>query len=135
MKTLGLTILLLLLAVVPGTVPATEYLQTLKEGSWLCTTPEAYDLALAEERAWQGGDPEELRKQLLERKLCMYVDAEFVQKMMVPFAKVLDRQGGKVKVSFTVEVRKRLAILHRQISRVTYAGWTDAGNLLDREIL
>ena len=65
----------------------------------------------------------------------MYVDAGFVEKMMVPFAKVVERQGTKVKVTFTVEFRKRFEILHRQITRVTYAGWTEVANLVDKEIL
>ncbi len=125
----------LLLTLVGGTAYATEYLQTLKEGSWVCSTPEAYDVAVAEERNWQGANLEELKRDLLERRLCMYVDAEYVEKMMVPFATVVERQGNKVKVTFTVEFRKRLEILHRQITRVTFAGWTDAGNLRDKEIL
>ncbi|PYM03472.1 MAG: hypothetical protein DMD82_16825 [Candidatus Rokuibacteriota bacterium] len=125
----------LLLTLVGGAAYATEYLQTLKEGSWVCSTPEAYDVAVAEERNWQGAKLEELKRDLLERRLCMYVDAEYVEKMMVPFATVVERQGNKVKVTFTVEFRKRLEILHRQITRVTFAGWTDAGNLRDKEIL
>ena len=125
----------LLLTLVGGAAYATEYLQTLKEGSWVCSTPEAYDVAVAEERNWQGAKLEELKRDLLERRLCMYVDAEYVEKMMVPFATVVERQGNKVKVTFTIEFRKRLEILHRQITRVTFAGWTDAGNLRDKEIL
>jgi hypothetical protein len=54
---------------------------------------------------------------------------------MVPYAKVLERQDGKVKVTFTVQYRKRLEALHRQISRVTFVGWTDPANLLNKEIL
>jgi len=34
-----------------------------------------------------------------------------------------------------VQFRKRLALLHRQISRVTFVGWTAARNLQDQEIL
>ncbi len=125
----------LLWTLVGGMAHATEYLQTLKEGSWVCSTPEAYDLAVEEERRWQGANLAELKKDLLERRLCMYVDAEYVEKMMVPFATVVERQGTKVKVTFTIEFRKRLEILHRQITRVTFAGWTDAENLRDKEIL
>ena len=112
---------------------ATDYLQTLKEGSWLCTTPEAYDLAVAEQRT--NGDLNALKERLRAEKLCIYADAEFVEKMMVPYAKVLERQGNKVKVTFIVQYRKRLEFLHRQISRFTFVGWTDASNLEDKEIL
>ena len=113
---------------------ATEYLQTLKEGSWLCTTPEAYDLAIAEQRKLES-DLEALKERLLAQKLWIYADAAFVEKMTVPYAKVLERQGNKVKVTLVVQYRKRLEFLHRQISRVTFVGWTAAGNLEDKEIL
>src|SRR5947208_1491938 len=41
---------ILVVGVVVGLAHAGEYLQTLKEGSWVCTTPETYDLAIAEAR-------------------------------------------------------------------------------------
>jgi hypothetical protein len=125
-------LLLLSLGVAPA--HAGEVLQTLKAGSWLCTTPEAYDSALAEERR-ANGDLEELKRRLLAEKLCMYADTELVEKIMVPFARVLERQGSKVKVIFTVEFQKRFEVLHRLITRVTYGGWTEASNLEDKEIL
>ena len=125
---------LMLFGVVTARAYAGEYLQTLKADCWVCSTPEAYDVALAEQRR-ADGDLEELKRRLLAEKLCMYVDAGFVEKMMVPFAKVVERQGTKVKVTFTVEFRKRFEILHRRITRVTYAGWTEAANLVDKEIL
>ncbi len=127
--------LALLVSLAVGTAHAGELLTTLKEGSWVCTSPEAYDIAIEEQRKWEGGNFEELKKDLLDRKLCMYVDAEYVEKMMVPYCHILERNGTKVKVQFTVEFRKRLEILHRFISRVTYAGWTDAANLREKEIL
>ena len=122
------------LGMVAGFADATDYLQTLREGSWVCTTPEAYDLAIAEQRK-PNSDLGDMKKRFLAEKLCIYADAEFVEKMMVPFAKVLERQGNKVKVTFIVQYRKSIEFLHRQISRVTFVGWTDVGNLLDKEIL
>jgi len=80
-------------------------------------------------------DLEGVKERFLAEKLCIYADAGFVEKMMVPFATVLERQGNMVKVTFTVQFRKRLALLHRQISRVTFVGWTAARNLQDQEIL
>ncbi len=47
MKTTSAVILVV--GVVVGLAHAGEPLQTLKEGSWLCTTPEAYDLAIVEQ--------------------------------------------------------------------------------------
>ena len=125
---------LLVVGVVVGLAHAGEYLQTLREGSWVCTTPETYDLAIAEARK-PTSNLEDLKERFVAEKLCIYADAEFVERMMVPFAKVLERQGNKVKVTFIVQYRKSIEFLHRQISRVTFVGWTDAGNLLDKEIL
>jgi len=132
MKTTSAVILVV--GVVVGLAHAGEPLQTLKEGSWLCTTPEAYDRAIVEQHR-PNSDLEEVKERFLAEKLCIYADAGFVEKMMVPFATVLERQGNMVKVTFTVQFRKRLALLHRQISRVTFVGWTAARNLQDQEIL
>jgi hypothetical protein len=132
MKTLSFT--LIVFGVVTACAYAGEYLQTLKPDCWVCSTPEAYDVALAEQRRGDG-DLEELKRRLLAEKLCMFVDAGLVEKLMAPFATVVERQGTKVKVTFTVEFQKRFEILHRRITRVTYAGWTDAANLVDKEIL
>jgi hypothetical protein len=127
-------LVLLVGSLVAGPAHAGESLQTLKEGSWVCSTPEAYDTAITRERG-EAGDLEALKQHLLEQKLCIYVDAGFVEKIMVPFATIVERQGRMVKVTFTVQFRKRIELLHRQISRVTLVGWTDAQNLLDKEIL
>jgi len=107
--------------------------QTLRENSWLCTTPEAYDQAVEEEWKRQGNGLQELKDQLLDAKLCMYVDHQYVAKMRVPVVTILGRQGGRVHVSFTAEWRKRLAVLHERITRIMYAGWTGAENLKDYE--
>jgi hypothetical protein len=131
MKTISLVVLVV--GIVASPTQAVEYLQTLKEGCWVCETPEAYDLAIAEER--KNGDLEALKQRLLDQKQCIYADTAFVSRMMIPYATVLERQGPKVKVTFTLQYRKRLEALHRQISRVTFVGWTDAGNLLNKEIL
>lgn len=131
MKTISL--LALVLSIVASVGDAGEYLQTLKDNCWICETPEAYDLAIAEEK--HNGDLEAMKQRLLDQKQCIYADAAFVSRMMVPYATVLERQGSKVKVSFTLQYRKRVEALHRQISRVTFVGWTDAGNLLNKEIL
>lgn len=103
--------------------------QTLKEGSWVCHTPEAYDQAIESEKKRQGKDLEALKQQLLDQKLCMYVDDDTLEDMMAPWVKVLSQQGDRVKVAFTVEFYKRLDMLHRQFSRVQFTGWTDAGNV------
>jgi hypothetical protein len=105
--------------------------QTLKEGVWVCRTPEAYDQAIAAEG--QDKDLPALKQRLLDQKLCMYIDDEYLEDMMAPFVQVLSQQGNKVKVSFTIEFYKRIATLHRRITRITYAGWTDAGNLRNYE--
>jgi hypothetical protein len=132
MRTIAL--LIAVWSILVGPTQATEYLQTLKAGSWVCSTPEAYDTAIAQE---QGGTEtlEHLKTRLLDQKQCIYMDADFIDRIMAPFAKVVERQGTKVKVEFTVQYRKRLQFLPRQISRVTLVGWTEAVNLVDQEIL
>ena len=122
MKTIVLAISVLIVATA---VQAGEYLQTLKENCWVCETPEAYDNAVAEERK-ANGELDALKARLLEQKACIYVDRTFVDRMMVPFAQVVERQDDMVKVTFTVQYRKRLEALHRQLSRVTFVGWTHA---------
>jgi hypothetical protein len=132
MKTI--CVVLLALSIVANAVHAGEYLETLKENCWLCQTPEAYDSAVAEEKQ-QNGDLEPLKARLLEQKACIYVDRAFVSRIMVPYAQVLERQDDKVKVTFMVQYRKRVEDLHRQISRVQFTGWTNAKNLLKKEIM
>lgn len=125
---------LAMLLVSLGVGPAqAEEPQTLRENSWLCVTPEAYDQARAEERRRQGNGLQELKDQLLEAKLCMYVDHQYVDKMRVPVVTIIEREGDKVHLSFTVEYEKRFEILHRRITRIRYAGWTGAENLQDYE--
>jgi hypothetical protein len=107
--------------------------QMLKPGSWLCRSPEAYDQAVAAERNAPGKDLPALKEQLLDQKLCMYVDTTYVEDIMAPFVTVLEQQGTKVQVSFTVQSTTRIEVLHRLITRTTYAGWTDVANLQPRE--
>ena len=119
-------LVMLLVGIVVGSAHAAD-LQTLKAGSWLCRTPEAYDQAIVAER--QEENLEKLQQQLIDQKLCMHVDGEMIEDIMAPWVKVLSRQGDKVKVAFTVEFYQRIAMLHRRFSRVQFTGWTDAGNL------
>lgn len=104
---------------------------TLKIGSWLCISPEAYEQAVVEAQKQRGKEREALIKQLRDEKLCMYADDELLEDIMAPWVRVLDRQGDKVKVSFMVEYYKRVEYLHRRFSRVNYTGWTAAANLTE----
>ena len=128
MKTAWLMGFLLTMAVVPG-LAAEPF--TLAAGSWICKSPEVYDQAMKDVQQAQGQNLSAIKSQLLEQKRCMYVDAGQIEDMMAPFVTVLSRQDSKVNVSFTIEYYKRIAFLHRKITRVTYAGWTEATNLKD----
>ena len=128
MKTLCLTVLLAL-ALLGGAQAAER--TTLKNGSWLCVSPEAYDQAVAAARNLRGQKLEALQKQLLDNKRCMYADDELIEDIMAPWVQILERQGDKVKVSFMVEFYKRVEYLHRRFSRVNYTGWTTADNLTE----
>ena len=106
--------------------------QTLEEGSWVCRTPEVYDETVEAARHRNGKALEELKQDLLDQKLCIYMDDDNLEDLMAPYVTVVTRQEQKVKVSFTVEFYKRIQYLHRRITRVTFSGWTDAENLKSR---
>jgi len=105
----------------------------LAENSWVCVTPEAYDQAITE--ADKTDDIRGLRKKFLEDRLCMTIDDEDIEDMMAPFVLVTDRQDEKIKVRFEVEFYKRIAFLHRNFARVTFAGWTHQDRLKPRSSL
>ncbi len=101
--------------------------QVLLGDSFLCTTPEGYDQALAAAAATT--DLAGLRQQLLDQRRCMTVEEDDLEDMMAPFVKVLERQGTKVKVTYEVEFYKRIAMLHRNFARIRFAGWTGEDRL------
>ena len=101
----------------------------LKEGSWVCTSPEAYDQAIADEQQAGRSGLVKLKARLLGEGLCMFVDEGMLEDTLAPFYEVIEEQDGKVKVTFTVEFKKRIEYLHRRITRVFMAGWTSADNL------
>jgi hypothetical protein len=115
---------------VVGAVEGPPYL--LHEGTWVCESPAAYDQALAEQAETKGyKDLMALKDRLLEAKLCMYLDDDDIEDMMAPFVEILERQGDKVKVTFTIEFYKRIATVHASFRRVKFAGWTAESRLAD----
>ena len=100
------------------------------DGSWVCSTPEAYDQAVDLERNTDKSF-RELKKDLLDRKLCIYIDGGDVADMMAPYVIVLEEQANMVKVKFMIEFYKKFEFLHRRITRVTFGGWTDKDRLRD----
>jgi hypothetical protein len=130
---MGLLAVPLLLALMVATASAVEgppYL--LKEGTWVCVTPEAYDQALAEQGKTNGYKQlMALKDQLLAEKRCMFVDDEDIEDMMAPFVEVVDRQGDKIKVTFTIEFYKSTSTIGAAFNRVKFAGWTAEDRLAD----
>ena len=126
-------VLLGILALIPAR--AGDTFTTIKENSFVCTSPDAYDDAMARVREFTGQGLEPLKKDLGERKQCMFVDAEMAGDIMAPFAIVLDRNGTKVQVQFVVTFQKQIALLHRLINRYVLVGWTDESNLEPKKIL
>ncbi len=114
---------------------AGETLTTLKEDIFICISPQVYDEAMAKVRALNGQDLEPLKKELAEKKQCMFVDAKMVDDLMAPFAVVLERDGSKVRVQFILQDRRRIELLHRLINRMVLVGWTDEANLTPKQIL
>jgi hypothetical protein len=116
-------------------VQAGETFSTLKENIFLCVSPEVYDEAMVRVRGVNGSELEDLKKELGEKKQCMFVDAEMADNIMAPFALVLKRDGTKVQVQFIVTFRNRIALLHRMINRYVLVGWTEESNLEPKQIL
>jgi hypothetical protein len=104
----------------------------LHEGTWVCATPEGYDQALAEQAKTNGYKQlMALKDQLLAEKRCMFVDDEDIEDMMAPFVEVVDRQGDKIKVTFTIEFYKRTSTIGAAFNRVKFTGWTAEDRLAD----
>jgi hypothetical protein len=104
----------------------------LHENTWVCATPDAYNQALAEQAKTNGyKDLMALKERLLAEKSCMLVDDEAIEDMMAPYVEVIERQGDKIKVTFTVEFYKRVSSIQARFRRVKFAGWTAEDRLAD----
>jgi hypothetical protein len=104
----------------------------LHENTWVCVTPEAYDQALAEQAKTDGYKAlMALKERLLAEKSCMLVDDDDIEDMMAPFVEVIERQGDKIKVTFTIEFYKKTTEIHASFNRVKFAGWTGENRLAD----
>lgn len=101
-------------------------------GTWVCTTPEAYDQALAEQAKADGyKDLMALKERLLAEKSCMFVDDDDIEDMMAPFVEVIEHQGDKIKVTFTIEFYKKVSEIQAGFNRVKFSGWTAEDRLAD----
>ena len=114
---------------------AGETFTTLKENIFVCVSPQAYDEAMVRVAELKGRDLEPLKKELGEKKQCMFVDPEMADNIMAPFAIVLQRDGTKVQVQFIVTFRTGVSLLHRLVNRYVLVGWTEASNLEPKQIL
>ena len=85
---------------------AGETFTTLKENIFVCVSPQAYDDAMVRVRGLNSRDIEPLKKELSEKKQCMFVDPEMADNIMAPYAVVLQRDGTKVQVQFIVTFRE-----------------------------
>ncbi|HYZ25308.1 MAG TPA: hypothetical protein VE597_00215 [Geminicoccaceae bacterium] len=104
----------------------------LHEGTWVCASPETYDQALAEQAKTNGyKELMALEERLLAEKACMLVDDDDIEDMMAPFVEVVERQGDKIKVTFTVEFYKRVNSVQARFRRVKFSGWTAEDRLAD----
>jgi hypothetical protein len=101
-------------------------------GTWVCSTPDAYDNALAEQARTKGyKELMALKERLLSEKSCMFVDDDDIEDMMAPFVQVVEQQGDKVKVVFTIEFYKKVDEIHAGFNRVRFTGWTAEDRLAD----
>lgn len=94
-------------------------------GTWVCTTPEAYDHALVEQAKANGyKELVSLKERLLAEKSCMYVDDDDIEDMMAPFVEVIEQRGDKIKVTFTIEFYRKFSEIQAGFNRVKFSGWT-----------
>ena len=100
----------------------------LYDGSWVCSTPDAYETAIEMENNTDKSF-RELKKDLIDQKLCIYIEGDDIEDMMAPYVIIVDQQATKVKVKFTIEFYKKFKFLHRRITRVTFTGWTEEAQL------
>lgn len=110
---------------------ASDTLTVLFEDTWICANQENYQEAVNRSEAPDSPGLRSLDKELREAGKCMLVDGEKIEDMMAPYVEVLEQNGAHVKVRFSVEYYKRVELLHRRFSRVTYAGWTSSDRLRD----
>jgi hypothetical protein len=104
----------------------------LNPGTWVCSTPEAYDQAVAEQAKTNGREELlALKEHLLSAKSCMYVDDDDIEDMMATFVQVVERQCEKIKVVFTIEFYKKYDEIHAAFNRVRFSGWTAENRLAD----
>jgi hypothetical protein len=135
MKFIGLAIAVLALTVAPSVAdqsPKQEWdkLHTFYDGTWVCSTPATYDEATERAKSPEGG-LRALRAELLEAKKCLYVEEKNVEDMLAPFVQIVERDGNLVQVRFTIEYYRKIELLHRNITRMTFVGWTENANLRD----
>lgn len=125
-----------LLGVAATSAQAQEtFLDSFKPGSWLCTSPKVYDEAMVRVAEFAGKELETLKKELIEQRKCLYIDAEMVESMQAPFALTIKREGTKVQVQFVVVNRQRIELLHRRTNKSVLQGWTDESNLVKKKVL
>lgn len=98
---------------------------SLKEGSWVCASPEAYEMVSAAQSS--GKSPFALQK--THRESCLYMDDDNLEDMLAPFVMLHGEEGDKTKVAFFVEFYKKVEFLHRQIKHVKFVGWTATENV------
>ena len=100
-----------------------------KHGCWLCTSPEAYNLATEALRNLKAGTFDELKKELFESKKCIYIEDDQVTDVVSPYISVLESIGDMRNISFVLKMERREAFLHRHLTWYTFKGWTDVANL------
>lgn len=102
----------------------------LKNPAWVCANPEAYDGAIKAQRELKADQTlDDLEKDLFDRQLCIFIDAEEIEGLSAPYLTILETKGGMTHISFVIKFEKRLALLHREMNWYKFNGWTEQTNL------
>jgi hypothetical protein len=125
-RTAGLALLLIIALAGTGAAGTQWYF---KHAAWVCSTPDAYDQAIAAQRNLDGKTLDELRKELFDRKLCVFISDDEITGVMSPYITLLETRGDKMNVSFFIRYEKSLAFLHKEFTWYKFVGWTEAANL------
>lgn len=102
----------------------------LKNPSWICASPEAYDDAVKAQRAMSGEQTiDDLEKDLFDKQLCVYIDDDEIGGLVSPYLTIIDTKDDKTRVKFAIKFEKRIALLNRELNWYKFNGWTEFANL------
>ena len=100
-----------------------------KHGAWLCSTPEAYPLAVEATGNLGGRTFEELRQELLDAGKCYYLEDDQITDVGAPYIDILESIGDMRKLKFVLQIDEKTASRAGNITWLNFTVWTHADNI------